>query len=410
MAAASDQVLVWEDATGLSPALNCENVISPGAEGLAEYLQDVMEISDSPAQDQLVLSGSFWQAQREGEGLKAVRCYDGPAAYDYILFSVHRPESETAVATVGVRAGQTLLFKNVTHHTAFEAEQAIDDRVPSGAAVQPASLVAGVASAEGEMAYVVCTDSSELNVRDESLSKILFTARRFETVKPVQSFGTDQVQKTIGGHVYSFVKVQFPSRAVNEGVGWIADNYLKLKSQCPGAIQAPPESDAPGLASGWNFPTIKRPTSSYKTGQRRFKAGRSGGRLHAACDLYRKKDETAQAVNSGKVIRDRYYFYEGTYALEIRHSDGKVVRYGEITGRAASGVRSGATVSSGQTVGYIGKVNSNCCEPMLHFEMYSGRKTGPLTTSGNSFRRRSDLIDPTSYLVDWEKLKFGASY
>jgi hypothetical protein len=35
---------------------------------------------------------------------------------------------------------------------------------------------------------------------------------------------------------------------------------------------------------------------------------------------------------------------------------------------------------------------------MLHLEMYDGSKTGGLTQSGNAFRRRSDLVDPTPFL------------
>jgi murein DD-endopeptidase MepM/ murein hydrolase activator NlpD len=116
------------------------------------------------------------------------------------------------------------------------------------------------------------------------------------------------------------------------------------------------------------------------------------------------------SVNSGKVIRAPYYFYQGTYALEVKHSDGKVVRYGEITGKKPTGVTLNSALTAGQVVVYVGKVNSGCCTPMLHFEMYAGTATGALTTSGNKFNRRSDLMDPTTYLSTWEKAKFGVSY
>ena len=133
-------------------------------------------------------------------------------------------------------------------------------------------------------------------------------------------------------------------------------------------------------------------------------AGR-GGRLHAACDLYRFKNEPIMAVAPGTVLRPIYPFYQGTFALEVRHSGGFVVRYGEITGKVAAGIRSGAPVSMGQVVGYMGKVNSGCCNPMLHFELYSGSRTGALN-GGGKFRRRADLLDPTQYLRRWQETQF----
>ena len=143
---------------------------------------------------------------------------------------------------------------------------------------------------------------------------------------------------------------------------------------------------------------------------RAFEASRSGGRRHAACDLYRTTNEAAVSVAAGKVVRSQYYFYQGTYAIEVEHVGGKVARYGEITGKSASGTGINQYVKAGQTIGYIGKVNSGCCTPMLHFEIYSGTADGDLTRSGNKFNRRSDLLDPSPYLRDWERAKFGTSY
>ncbi|MGE0528311.1 MAG: M23 family metallopeptidase, partial [Bdellovibrionales bacterium] len=261
---------------------------------------------------------------------------------------------------------------------------------------------------EGSMEHVVCVTSSRLNVRDESLSRVLFSVARHETVKPVQSWETNKKTKVIDGETYTFVKVQFPQRPSDSNIGWVAEMYVTPKSKCPGV---PSDGDGPVQPSGWTFPTIARPTHSYRTGMRRFQASRGGGtRWHAASDLYRVKNESAVAVSAGQVLRGLYFFYQGTYAIEVRHTGGKVVRYGEITGRAASGVSEGRNVSRGQVVGYIGQVNSNCCLPMLHFEMYSGTASGPLTQGGNKFQRRRDLLDPTGDLMKWEKEKFGVSH
>lgn len=396
IASAHETAFQWDETTGPKSVAGCD--VASGSGSASSKILEITGLPEGTPQTDFPLVGSFWQATGE-----VLRCA-GQA--DLTVFEVQRPGRSGVIATVAA-SKDSAIFKFVNKHTEAQAEAAFNEaraQVP-----QAAALTAGLASNEGAMEYVACIDGAELNVRDESLNKILFTAGRFEKLKPVQSFGTDKVQKTIDGKVYTFVKVQVESRPMDANTGWIADQYLKLRSQCAGAQVA---DDTPVLApnDAWNFPTHARPTANYKSGQRKFKAGRSGGRLHAACDLYRKKNDVAQAVSGGKVIRDRYYFYQGTYALEVKHTDGKVVRYGEITGTAASGTSSGATVQSGQTIGYIGKVNSNCCEPMLHFEMYSGNKSGALTTSGNSFQRRSDLIDPSAYLTEWEKAKFGTNY
>lgn len=157
------------------------------------------------------------------------------------------------------------------------------------------------------------------------------------------------------------------------------------------------------------FPTTQPPTDSYLTSPRKFGASRANGRLHSACDLYRPTaGEPIRAVDDGEVIRGPYAFYEGTYALEVKHASGFVVRYGEITGRVAPGVKVGAKITKGQTVGFMGKVNSNCCSPMLNFEMFSGAAKGSLTQPRPPYQRRSDLMNPTAYLQEWEQDTFGS--
>ncbi|HRO67587.1 MAG TPA: hypothetical protein PL182_08490, partial [Pseudobdellovibrionaceae bacterium] len=95
---------------------------------------------------------------------------------------------------------------------------------------------------------------------------------------------------------------------------------------------------------------------------------------------------------------------------EVQHPGGFIVRYGEVTGKKASNAGAGKSVKTGQTLGYIGTVNSKCCKPMLHFELYAGTKKGSLSTRGNKFQRRSDLMDPTKHLRKWEKMEFGTGY
>ena len=297
----------------------------------------------------------------------------------------------------------------------------------------------------GSLRYVVCTKETGLRVRDESLEDVIFEAKRFEQVTVFQGWGLISQDGYLDGRKVPFVKVQFPARVdeAHHGIGWVAKNLIRLVADCPQAsglkpnpedqpISKPPtdpvtppvtpvdpdEEDvlppgAPEPARGLsdpaccNFPLDQRPTASYQNGMRRFGAGRSrGSRLHAACDLYRKRNDPTEAVASGLVIRDLYYFYQGTFALEVRHSGGFVVRYGEVTGRQARNIYGGSKVKAGQTIGFIGKVNSNCCEPMLHFELYGGTRRGSLSSGGNAYQRRSDLINPTKHLAEWERRKF----
>lgn len=272
-----------------------------------------------------------------------------------------------------------------------------------------AEVPADIPVLDGDFTYVVCSGSPATPVSGPNLTTILFSAQPLEQVKPIQSWGKAQP---------GFTLVRFPNRTnPQEFEGWIEESLVKPKGLCAQITPATKVSTSVHLTSpnrpkatliGANcceFPTRQPPTADFTAGQRRFGAARTN-RLHAACDLYRIKDEDVLAIAPGTVIRDKYYFYQGTYALEVRHEGGFVVRYGEVTGKGAMGVKRGKTVAPGQAIGYIGKVNSNCCNPMLHFELYSGSATGPLTQSGTAFDRRRDLIDPSHYLLDWQKAKF----
>ena len=137
--------------------------------------------------------------------------------------------------------------------------------------------------------------------------------------------------------------------------------------------------------------------------------GRAAGRQHAACDLYRNQNDSVVAIYPGTVLRNAYLFYEGTDALEVQHSGGFVVRYGEVShAKTVAGIKAGTKVNKGEIIGYVGK--TNCCTPMLHFELYSGSATGSLTTSAAPYERRSDLMNPSTYLTAWEFKEFGANW
>lgn len=153
----------------------------------------------------------------------------------------------------------------------------------------------------------------------------------------------------------------------------------------------------------FTFPLEKK-IRTYHSGGRRYGSRRSGGkRLHGGCDLTVAKNTRILAMADGVVVKGPYYFYEGTYALEVAHDvvdkkgeKGKIlVRYGEINQRVPKGVKPGAEVGRGDLIATVGRLNSGAS--MLHLEMYSeGSSRKKLTVVGiNKYKRRSDIKDPT---------------
>ena len=149
------------------------------------------------------------------------------------------------------------------------------------------------------------------------------------------------------------------------------------------------------------FP-LERRVQTYHTGGTRYGALRDGGRLHAGCDLKVPPGTQIRAMADGVVVRGPYYFYSNTYALEIEHhlSGGKtcLVRYGEINQKVAAGIKAGSRVEQGQPIATVGRLKSG--SSMLHLEMYrDGSSHQKLTVAGfNKFKRRKDLMDPTTIL------------
>lgn len=190
--------------------------------------------------------------------------------------------------------------------------------------------------------------------------------------------------------------------------------------QIPQATQANkplPESLVPnpgytstpvGGGGNYSFPLPIIPSQSYKEGGRRFGAGRdNGARKHAGCDLIVPPGTPVCAIADGYVRDNPYYFYNGSFALEVVHG-GIVVRYGEILPMAINSatltflpeIKKNAKVTKGQVIAYIAKMTGG--SSMLHFECYSNSAlSGGLTDkskSGGAFKRRSDLMDPTNLL------------
>jgi murein DD-endopeptidase MepM/ murein hydrolase activator NlpD len=176
------------------------------------------------------------------------------------------------------------------------------------------------------------------------------------------------------------------------------------------------------------FPLPTIPPKSYQPPLDTAFGNERQWQAHAACDLIAPAGTEIYAVEGGTVwYGPREFFLSGpqhrengkgvcnagakcimTYEIAIIH-DNFIVRYGEVGIRQAPGITSGARVSEGQLIGWVG---SQAVHTMLHFEMYSNTTDrSSLTQEYNkqylafpktkkNFKRRKDLIDPTNYLFN----------
>jgi murein DD-endopeptidase MepM/ murein hydrolase activator NlpD len=144
------------------------------------------------------------------------------------------------------------------------------------------------------------------------------------------------------------------------------------------------------------FPLPSVPRLSYHVGGRRFGAPRGDGRRHAACDLIAPLGTEVYAIDDGVVEVASTPFYRGTNYISIRHKNGHVVRYCEILAKDTIFLPANTVVHAGQLIAHVGKMY---VDSMLHFELYSGKEPGALTTRKNKpYQRRADLLDPTALL------------
>lgn len=155
------------------------------------------------------------------------------------------------------------------------------------------------------------------------------------------------------------------------------------------------------------FPLKSVPAESYKTGPRAFASFRTRTRSHAGVDLYHPFGSEIRAIADGVVVQPAYFFYDGTNALEVNHPGVGLVRYGEISSGKVIRFAAGERVRAGQLIAYVGFLDS-LKKSMLHFELYSGTASGPLTVRSNlPYQRRRDLINPTPLMDRLVKATFG---
>jgi murein DD-endopeptidase MepM/ murein hydrolase activator NlpD len=92
-------------------------------------------------------------------------------------------------------------------------------------------------------------------------------------------------------------------------------------------------------------------------------------RQHAGTDYAASQGTPVRSVGDGVVI---FAGRKGGYgnAIEVRHPNGFVSRYGHLRGFAKA-TRRGARVEIGQTIGYVG-MTGLATAPHLHFEVLVG--------------------------------------
>lgn len=410
-------------------------------ESLQEIGDFIIEVWDVPeflknSRPALDARKTFWQAATENDHYVTLQCTEGTLTFQYVVFDVYNSTNITPIAQVGLRVDQVNILSAINVYTPDEANRIVSPGEEIGPQTSPTPRLgpamppptpgtspspgttsdggsSAVPSTDGKLEYILCTDDDSIDVLDQELKKTLFAGDQFEPVLPIQSW--NEKQKS------SYIEVQFPKRKEDQKSGWVPRSLVQLRSSCQELKNSDDSGendnnvDMTGVTLNTKdcckFPTIKRPTQAYTSGALKFRARRGRGhRLHAGCDLYRKHGEAAVAVASGIVVRGLYYFYQGVFAMEIKHPH-FIARYGEILGGHTSGVSKGKIVKAGQQIGRIGTVSSRCCSPMLHFELYKGTTVGSLTRYRlPPYDRRSDLMNPTDLLKQWEKAQFGKSY
>lgn len=145
----------------------------------------------------------------------------------------------------------------------------------------------------------------------------------------------------------------------------------------------------------WVRPVKAKVLNVYTGSGREFGSYRTSNRYHAGTDFVTNAKSPVYAMQSGTVIEYIGNFWAGTSAVAIKHSDGSIARYCEIS----TNLRVGNHVRKGDKIGNMKFNTYNGCA-MLHLELYLGTSSGSLTNSGNTYykyvsgvyMRRSDLV------------------
>ena len=147
-----------------------------------------------------------------------------------------------------------------------------------------------------------------------------------------------------------------------------------------------PPPPAPVSVDGWVFPV--RGPHSYGNGDNRFGAARSG-HSHAGQDIMAPCGTPLAAARGGKVVGAGYGGGAGYYVAVDTADTRYDYFYAHL--RTAPLVNQGATVQTGQIVGYVGDTG-HAWGCHLHFELWDG----PWWNGGHA-------IDPLATLQAWDR-------
>jgi murein DD-endopeptidase MepM/ murein hydrolase activator NlpD len=100
-------------------------------------------------------------------------------------------------------------------------------------------------------------------------------------------------------------------------------------------------------------------------------------RMHNGTDYAAATGTPVRAVGDGKVIRANFHSGYGN-VIDVQHPNGYVSRYAHLS-KFASGLKTGAHVTMGETIGFVGATGL-ATGPHLHFEvLVNGNPSNPTT-------------------------------
>jgi murein DD-endopeptidase MepM/ murein hydrolase activator NlpD len=152
------------------------------------------------------------------------------------------------------------------------------------------------------------------------------------------------------------------------------------------AVWFDPNSDGKGSYFDLQGKSVRRSFLLKPLEFRRISSGYSSGRFHPVLKRWRAHRGVDYAADRGTPIMatsDGVVIQRGPNgglgnAMEIRHPNGFVTRYGHMS-RFRSGVTVGSRVSQGEVIGYVGSTGL-ATGPHLHYEMLrNGRHVDPLS-------------------------------
>ncbi|MCY4381342.1 MAG: M23 family metallopeptidase [Proteobacteria bacterium] len=270
-----------------------------------------------------------------------------------------------------------------------------------GKDVKPSGLTAKITKKTKSFSYVgeICELDKGLEFTFLDLSDDDPDFSRFKLAQPIKGCG---VKKFISIPSDSIELIDNPfGDAKDVDYDYLRDDYdfdSGNWSKLPNVSKiSPPITESTKLVRHYFFPFLTKVSDSYVSEGRQFGAFRSWGRRHAAADLLGSTGQTVRAVADGTII-DYYPFYAGTYAMEVDHKY-FLIRYGEVfkVNKTSGAVKSGEHIAKIAELNYYGG--------MLHFELYTGLMSGPLTQRSNKpYQRRNDLVNPTTFLQKLESL------